>query len=309
MKLSVIIPTFNPNKERLESTLRALDLQTLDASSWECILVDNNSSPPVDPIWCRERFGKNLRVVREPKPGLSHARLAGITHAKGEILVFSDDDNLFSTDYLEIAVSHMDLCSKVGVAGGKSLPLHLAPVPSWYVEGMAPLGCRDLGDEILNSSSDQFRRERSYPPFSPIGAGMVFRREAVSSWATTVGKSGISDRKGKSLSSAGDCDIVLHALASGYDVAYWPGLVLHHLLPPQRVTESYLAAISRAAFRDFVKVLDIHGIRPWPRISHTTVWLRSVRAWLSHKAWRGPAERISWQSSVGQFEGRATLDS
>jgi hypothetical protein len=309
MRVSVILPTFNPDLIRLQRSLAALGSQTLEGAAWECVIVDNASSPPLDAAWCADVAGRAIRVAREPQAGLSHARLRGLSEAEADILILCDDDNQLSPYYLANALEKMDCESHVGVAGGKSLPRYLEPPPEWFTEGMAPLGCRDLGDKGLCFTAADFAAQRRYPDFAPIGAGMVFRRQAVETWASSVGISGISDRKGSSLSSAGDCDMVLHSLANGYDAAYWPELVLEHIIPPTRLTREYLGAISRSAYRDFIRVLDLHAIRPWGPIHAGTLALRSMKAWLQQKAYLGPAEWIRWQSSIGQFEGRARLSS
>lgn len=309
MNISVILPTFNPDLEIFERALAGLRAQTLDPSEWECIIVDNASAPRVNEEWCSHILGASigLRLVREPTPGLSHARLSGLRNASADILIFCDDDNIFSPNYLESVITKTVEFPRVGVAGGKSFPQYLASVPGWYQEGIAPLGCRDLGDREMTFLQNEFEECRQYPAIAPIGAGLVAQRAPLESWVQSVGKSGISDRKGTSLSSAGDCDMVLFALESGFDVAYWPELVLEHVMPEFRLSLAYLCAISRCAFRDFVKVLDFHGIRPWPAVHPLSVLPRLIKAWFTHRAWRSPADRISWQSSVGQFEGRASL--
>jgi glycosyltransferase involved in cell wall biosynthesis len=309
MLITVIIPTHNPHLGRLAATLLGLQSQTLADDLWEVILVDNGSSNPVDPTWCGQHFTRPLRIVREPELGLSSARRSGILSARTDLIAFSDDDNVFAPDYLERSVHNFSLPQNVGVAGGRSLPVYEGPLPDWYQEGMAPLGCRDLGDEPLVFSATDYKIRRDYPAFAPVGAGMVFRKTAMVSWLTSVGRNGITDRKGDSLSSAGDCDMVLCALDAGWSVAYWPDLSLQHLIPPTRVTSEYLARISRCAFRDFIRVLDIHGIRPWPAISKWSVPFRIGRAWLGIKPWKSPDLRIQYYSAIGQFEGRAAIHS
>lgn len=309
MKITVIVPTHNPDPERLRRTLAAMNGQTLDVSEWELILVDNGSASPLSKDAVSSQFAGNFRVVREDTLGLSHARKKGIEEATTEFLVFSDDDNVFASRYLEQALTHLQNDPEVGVAGGKSLPEYQSSPPFWYVEGMAPLGCRDLGDEPLTLSGKDYLTGKLYPEFAPIGAGMVFRKGAISSWMESVGKTGVSHRKGNSLSSAGDCDMVLHALDAGWSVAYWPDLVLHHLLPEGRLTQQYLGAISRAAFRDYIQVLDLHGIRPWDAIPRWTLPLRKAKAWLRSRAWSSPGAFVRWSSAVGNLEGRATLNS
>jgi hypothetical protein len=136
---------------------------------------------------------------------------------------------------------------------------------------------------------------------------MVFRKEAVMTWMDTVSTGEIPDRKGQSLSSAGDCDMVLHALDAGWSAAYRPELTLHHLLPEARLTKPYLGAISRAAYRDYIKVLDRHGIRPWKAIPRWSLPLRKARAWLRNRPWSSPEAFVRFHSAAGNLEGRASL--
>ncbi|MFN7874030.1 MAG: glycosyltransferase [Pirellula sp.] len=305
--ISVVLPTHNPDPERFSQTLSGLLKQSIAKEDWELVVVDNRSETPISVESLENQVKKRVNLICQPRLGLSFARLAGIEAAKNDTIVFCDDDNILHEDFLRNAVKLTSKNPNVGVAGGKSIPLFLSNPPSWYKTGLAPLGCQDFGEDDYVFTSGQFNRDKRYPDRAPIGAGMVFRKKAMESWKLNVGRSQITDRKGSQLSSAGDCDMVLHALESGYDCAYWPQLELKHLIPSSRLAEKYLAAISRAAFRDFVIVLDMHRICPWSRISRFSFCLRVLKSWLQCKAWRGPVERIRWQSSVGQFEGRVAL--
>lgn len=307
MKITIVIPTHNPNAERLRRTLGGLSEQTLSPADWELILVDNESTPPLAEKFVASHLVGSFRIVREETLGLSHARRRGILEAKTELIVFCDDDNVLAPDYLEMAWKLMSEHPDIGVAGGKSLPSYDSDPPSWYAEGMAPLGCRDLGEKRQVLPGSEYLSEKSYPDFAPIGAGMVFRKSAISRWLPTVGVNGVSDRKGDSLSSAGDCDIVLHALDAGWAVAYWPDIVLHHLLPENRLTPEYLGAISRTAFRDFIMVLDLHGIRPWRPIPSWTLPLRKAKAWIRNRPWTNPEAFVQWSSAAGNLEGRSSI--
>src|SRR5204862_5153681 len=99
MQLSVILCTHNPRPDYLASTLEALRNQILPQEAWELVLVDNASDPTVVSA-TRLGWHKNGRQVREEKLGLTPARLRGIAEAKGEMLVFVDDDNVLAADYL-----------------------------------------------------------------------------------------------------------------------------------------------------------------------------------------------------------------
>ena len=73
-RLTVIIPAHNPHPGRLHRTLAGLRAQTLPAADWECLLVDNASSPAIDESTFTETAPVGLRILREPLPGLTHAR-------------------------------------------------------------------------------------------------------------------------------------------------------------------------------------------------------------------------------------------
>src|ERR1022692_4717847 len=100
MKFSVIICTHNPRPDYLRRTLDALKAQTLPKEQWELLLIDNASKEPLADTWDLS-WHPQARHIREEALGLTRARLCGISQSKGELLVFVDDDNVLSADYLE----------------------------------------------------------------------------------------------------------------------------------------------------------------------------------------------------------------
>ncbi|MCP9915847.1 glycosyltransferase [Cyanobium sp. ATX 6F1] len=307
LAVSVVIPTHNPHPLRFGQVLKALRQQTLPLEQWELVIVDNASSTPIELSADQANDQPFLKLIREPRLGLTTARWRGISEASAGLIVLVDDDNVLDPSYLEEVCRAFDRCPKLGAAGGKALPAYEVSPPPWFEEGAAPLGCRDLGNEEQIMDGSHYARQPAYPPFAPIGAGMALRRSAVDSWLATALESPVTDRRGNSLSSAGDCDLVLHVLESGWSVGYVPSLSLTHLMAAGRVDPGYLEAISRAAYRDFIRVLDLHGLRPWSAIPGWSIPLRALKAWFSYRVWSGPRERLRWQSAIGQYEGRASL--
>lgn len=304
--LSVLIPSHNPRKELMSQVLDALRCQSLPLERWELLLIDNASEPPFSPdalAWHPQG-----RLVREPRLGLTHARLRGIAEAKAELLVWVDDDNVLDSNYLQEALAAFQTNPRLGAAGGSSVACYAEPPPAWFQEGLVPLGCRDHGDEPLWMSwRDQ---PPHYPSQAPIGAGLVIRREAIQLWADQLERDArrrAFGRTGQALSSGEDNDINLTLLAHGWELAYLPQLRLTHHIPAARLQRAYQQRLARASFRDFVQVLNHHGIRPWSAIAAWTVPLRAFKAWFTFRAWRGAAARIRWWGAIGQFEGRASL--
>lgn len=308
-EITVIICTHNPRQNYLKRVLAALEAQTLSLDQWELLLIDNASgrvlSSEIDLSW-----HLHARHVREETLGLTAARLCGFREAEAEILVFADDDNVLDQNYLQRTLEIMQQYPKLGAIGGKSLPeFEIEPQP-WLFETGVKLGTRDLGNEVLVSDWTGFTLNREYPVFSPIGAGLVLRYASAQIYAKSVIDSNVRrslGRTGNHLISGEDNDIVLTLLENEWGVGYFPQLELIHLIPAKRLNKNYLARLNRALMRSWVKVLDIHGIRPWQKIPHWTVLPRQMKAFFHFCPWQDPAAYVRWQGACGQLEGQADL--
>jgi glycosyltransferase involved in cell wall biosynthesis len=305
---SVVLPTHNPDSIRLQRTLGALREQTVPSATWELIVVDNASDPPlagrIDLAW-----HPAARGVHEQKLGLTSARLRGFAEAAGELLLLVDDDNMLAPDYLAQLTARFAAEPALGALGGRSRPEFEQSPPAWTRAFDGLLALRDLGDISLRAAW-RGNGPREYPCCAPIGAGMALRREGAAAYAAALARDPRRrslDRRGNQLVSGGDNDLVMTILDAGSDVVYDPALTLTHLIPAQRSSRDYLGRLNRAIARSWVNVLALHGIRPWPQLARGTVPLRCCRSWWRTRAWRGPTQWVRWQGRCGQFEGQADL--
>lgn len=303
MRLSVIIPTYNPNEIRLAQTLEGLKNQSLANDSWELIIIDNNSSNNFQNR-LNLSWHPSAKIITEARQGLTYARLKGFDESTGDIIVMVDDDNILNSDYLEQTIAIFDQNPQLAAIGGKSLPLFETTPPAWLHEFYGNLALRNLGDDTIISGW-----ENKYPEAAPIGAGMGIRRAALSSYIDKIrsGKNNISDRSGNSLSSGGDNDLVLEILKSGWQVGYFPQLQLQHIIPAQRMEVDYLARLTHNTNKSWVQLLASHGINPWKKIAASGVLPRKMKAWFTYKAWKSGPDHIKWQGACGLFEGLANL--
>jgi len=309
--LSVILCTHNPRRAVLEETLAALGRQQpVEDGGWELLVIDNASTPPLSGL-IDLRGCDGARVVREERLGLTHARLRGLAEASGDILLFVDDDNVLDDTYLRRAAKAMALDQTLGAIGGKSIARYEAPPPPWFAEVGIDLACRDLGEAAQYASWEGLdTARRFYPDCAPIGAGLVIRRVVFAAYASAAeespGRLGLG-RRGTDLASGEDNDIVMTAMEKGWRVAYLPSLRLEHIIPAGRLTRDYLANYAYSSTRTWVRVLDVHGIRPWREIDPRSLKFRKARAYLRHRAWSGPAAYVRWRGACGQFDGRADV--
>ena len=100
MKISVIVPTHN-RSDALEKTLEHLAVQQF-SEEWEVIVVNNNCTDATDKVVekAKNDFPVSLMLVYEKTPGAAAARNAGARMAKGDYLIFIDNDILTEPDFI-----------------------------------------------------------------------------------------------------------------------------------------------------------------------------------------------------------------
>jgi glycosyltransferase involved in cell wall biosynthesis len=87
---------------------------------WEIIVVDNASTDNTGQVaslnWSKYGLAEvGFKVVKELKAGLSYARHKGINEAAFEYLIFCDDDNWLSENYIETAYNIISENAKIGI--------------------------------------------------------------------------------------------------------------------------------------------------------------------------------------------------
>jgi hypothetical protein len=233
--ISVILCTHNPRTDYLERTLGSLRSQTMPQDDWELLIVDNASEKridrQVDVSW--HRHG---RAIRENELGLTRARLRGIREARGDVLVFVDDDNVLATDYLREVRRISDERAFLGAWSGRvDAEFEEAP-PAWTRRYWGLLVIRDVPRDVWSNIY-------SLDVTHPLGAGLCIRRSVAREYAR-LHDQGLRkfrmDRAGTSLLSGGDNDLAACAIDIGLSCGVVSSLRLTHLIPRQRVTEDYL---------------------------------------------------------------------
>jgi glycosyltransferase involved in cell wall biosynthesis len=97
MKASVIIPAYNASGS-IEACLNALLHQTVPRSDYEIIVVDDGATDRTREII--EEY-PDVRLLSQPNRGPAAARNLGVSHAKGELALFTDADCVPSDNWIE----------------------------------------------------------------------------------------------------------------------------------------------------------------------------------------------------------------
>jgi GT2 family glycosyltransferase len=96
---SIVIPTYN-RPERLDQCLRSLAMLDYPRNCFEVIVVDDGSPTSMERITTPYQQQLNLMLIRQTNAGPAKARNVGAMHAKGQFLVFTDDDCMPASNWL-----------------------------------------------------------------------------------------------------------------------------------------------------------------------------------------------------------------
>ncbi len=235
--VTILICTYN-RAALLRETLAALQSMSVPLDcSVEILIVDNNSTDTTPHVVSESVRSGPLAVVylRETRQGKSFALNRGLEHAHGDVLALTDDDVLPSPDWLQRIVAAFRE-HDVSFVFGKVLPRWGAAPPAELLTPRAqaiwgPLALIDYGDVALHYHPES-RGQRL-----PIGANVAFPRETLvklGGWRTDLGK------VDNTLICGEDEDIFRRLMAGGLYYGYYdPLIVVHHYVPPERLTRRY----------------------------------------------------------------------
>lgn len=228
--LTVIICTYNRAKY-IGPLLESLAANTLPKSEYEILLVDNNCQDNTHEV-C-EQFAAmhsdiNFRYVVETEQGLSAARNCGILHAKGDIIVYVDDDALVDSTYLQSYADYFALHPDVMALGGPVEPLYETAEPAWFTP---------YTKALITAWVNYGEAPRTYPHGRyPSGGNAAYRKivfDQVGIFNTALG------RKGQLLLASEEKDIFDKMFSLGMKVLYIPEPVLHHCIPQAKLEDDY----------------------------------------------------------------------
>ena len=228
--ITLIICTYNREKY-IGPLLDSIAKNDYPTSDYEIVLVDNNCTDNTRGV-C-EQFATThpeitLRYVVETEQGLSAARNKGIKEAKGDIIIYVDDDALVDADYIRIYAEHFAAYPETMAAGGPIEPLYETEEPKW----MSP-----YTKALLTAWMNYGDKVREYPNGRyPGGGNAAYRKvvfDKVGLFNTELG------RKGTALLASEEKDIFDKMKALGMLVLYLPTPVLHHIIPQAKLEEDY----------------------------------------------------------------------
>ena len=179
---SVIVATRNRRQSlgRFLDALRALPKQP----SWELIIVNNASIDGTARLLSSGVQDLPIVVIKEDLPGKSRALNSALKHARGEILLFTDDDVVPDRNWLTALYKGSLEYPSANVFGGRIVVDHKR-IPRWIAKSYnlktILTSEQDLGSDIRWFAEDQY----------PMGPNLAVRRRLIdqgsAAWPLNLG--------------------------------------------------------------------------------------------------------------------------
>ena len=236
-RITVAVCTWN----RAASLRRALTsiggaIEVLGAPV-QLIVVNNNCTDDTDEVTAALAARLPLTRVREPRPGIAHARNAAVRAAEGEYIVWTDDDVIVSVGWLRAYAQSFIAHPQAVFYGGRIRPAFEPAPPPWLAASWPQVSgiyaARDLGEQPR-----RITRESELP----YGANYALRLDVQRRLPYDVR---LGRQPGNYWLAAEETQVLARLLSEGYEGWWVPDAELAHCIPRERQT---LAFVARHAF-------------------------------------------------------------
>ena len=235
VKASVIVCTHN-RVDYLRECLASIAAQKC-SEQFEVVVVDNGSTDGTSEAlsgWCAR--DPRFYTIREDRLGLSRAKNAGIAAARGAFLLFTDDDVIVESHWIQ---TYVDFFSNKPhgpfAAGGVIIPVpsDLGAWPAWFDE-----------NALCNVGLLDYKEQRRLESWEYLwGANMALPRSVFlqfGGWEESVG------RRGEERGTFEDVEIQDRIRSGGGSSWFCPGAIVKHridrrMITPRRVVSKAFA--------------------------------------------------------------------
>lgn len=227
--ISIILCTYN-RAECLATTLSDFSrVRVPEGGQWELLVIDNNSGDETARVCEEYRQSLPLRYLFEPRQGKSNALNLGVTEAKGDLLLFTDDDVRIDPDWLTAYSEAAQRRVEIDFFAGRIFPLLEGAAPKWFAEQSRLLLAN------LTLYFDPGEEERSME--SAVGANMAIRKSAFDcgvSFRSDLGPDGTETMRSE------ENELLRQMCARGLRGSYVPSARVEHRTFAHRMTERYV---------------------------------------------------------------------
>ena len=273
MQATIAICTWNRSQLLNRTLASVVGLDVAGVKGWEVLVVNNNCTDDSHRIIESYLPKLPLRVVDEPRQGKSYALNSAIAHARGEFLLWTDDDVVVDPHWLRAHLECATTQPRCSFFGGPIEPCFDTPLPSWVVAGWSHL-------KPVYVDCDYGARPRSIDHTClPYGANLMVRTAVQRRfpYRLDLGRIAAAQVRGE------ETDVVRRMLADGQH-GYWvPAARVRHMNTGERLSLEYV--------RTYYEGIGLSESR-WKRDAQ--------RGWLDRLC-RRSAMRLRWCVATARY--------
>ncbi|TDT39490.1 glycosyl transferase family 2 [Halospina denitrificans] len=232
MDISVLLATY-AREDILKKTLKSFVRLHTDDLTWELVVIDNACLDSTQTIVESYSHEIDVTYLRQAAPGKNSALLKGMQIAKGDLLVFTDDDVIADENWLQALFEGSIRHSEYDLFGGKITPhfpdtRQLDPI----IDLQHPISKvafvdLDLGDKDIPMPASQV-----------WGPNMAVRRRVFEAGFTFDPSIGPSQNPKYTMGS--EASLLIPAEAAGFKAIYLPDANVLHQIRPEQMSLTWL---------------------------------------------------------------------
>lgn len=235
MRFSFVTCTYN-RAECLAKTLQSLVEQDFDPHDFQIVVINNNSTDSTSDVcdnFASRHPNLNIEHHKEPNQGLSFALNRGISEAKGDYIIYVDDDETIDRQHLTRLEKHLNDRPEILLAASPVVPVYQEEQPRW----MSRFTQRLIGGHFNIGNKIKKLKKTEYP-----GTGhTIIKRELYSKFGSYNTELG---RKGKGLLGAEDKDMAFRLVSNNIACYYLPDIPIYHHIPAYKLTDEFFTKLT-----------------------------------------------------------------
>lgn len=230
MLITVAICTWN-RAALLDQTLAEMrNLSVPEGVDWELLVVNNKCTDATDETIAKYSQSLPIRRLYEPEAGVSNARNCAVREARGEYIMWTDDDVLVAPNWMTAYVAAFHAFPDAAIFGGDIKPWFEGDSPAWLTDNWQVVknayATRDFGNSTAPITKFTI----------PYGANCAIR--------TSEQRRYIFDpalgNNGSRWLRCEETNLILRMLEDGVPGRWVPDAPVRHYIPRERQTLAYL---------------------------------------------------------------------
>ena len=273
MFLTVCICTWN-RAQLLDMALDSFNkLQIPKNTEWEFLIVNNNCSDETDEVIAKHAAKLPIRRLFEANPGKSYALNQAIRKARGEYILWTDDDALVDPNWMAAYAEAFKNWPEAAIFGGPVKPWFRNTPPKWLTEETLPFVASAYA--LIDYGEKHPELTKSILPYG-VNMATRYKEQSRYMFDTNLGPRPNSELRGEEIA------LVIKMLEDGVKGRWVQGAFVRHYIPQERMTIRYLKNYYRG-YGEFEWIEVKNGMTPNRFGSFWNLWKTAIEFELKYR--------------------------